>query len=321
MTSDAKIGLLLGLVFIFIIAFVINGLPRFRSTTNGSELTTNMVSSQNDTHPIGSMERNAPGVFNWTEEPAEQTAALETSEPAAEQKEDIRFKMELPDDISAARETSIIDIAEQSESTAAKEAEPAQPAQITEQKEEKVAKTVAVEPAVQPGPAKPAVKKAEPAKSPWPKSYVVAEDDSLGLVSVAKKFYGPEQGNKKINVDRIFEANRALLKSPDEIYVGQKLTIPSPVTLQAETKETQSSLVGSIFETVKSIGRKSLSADSDNAVQTVPYVVRQDDNLWRIATEQLGDGSRYKEIGKLNANILKNEHDLEVGMLLRIPVK
>ena len=30
MTSDAKIGLLLGLVFIFIIAFVINGLPRFR---------------------------------------------------------------------------------------------------------------------------------------------------------------------------------------------------------------------------------------------------------------------------------------------------
>ena len=73
MTSDAKIGLLLGLVFIFIIAFVINGLPRFRSATNGSELTTNMVSSQNDIHPIGSRERNAPGVFNWTEQSTEQT--------------------------------------------------------------------------------------------------------------------------------------------------------------------------------------------------------------------------------------------------------
>jgi nucleoid-associated protein YgaU len=320
MTSDAKIGLLLGLVFIFIIAFVINGLPRFRSTTNGSELTTNMVSSQNDTHPIGSMERNAPGVFNWTEEPAEQTVALETAEPAAEQKEDIRFKMELPEDISVARETSIIDIAEQSESTGAKEAGPARPAQIAEQ-EEKAEKAIAVEPAAEPGRAKPAIKQAEPAKSAWPKFYVVAEDDSLGLVSVAKKFYGPEQGNKKINVDGIFEANRALLKSPDEIYVGQKLTIPPPATLQAETKETEGGLVNSIFETVKSIGRRSLSADSDNAVQTVPYVVRQDDNLWRIATEQLGDGSRYKEISKINANILKNEHDLEVGMLLRIPVK
>jgi nucleoid-associated protein YgaU len=320
MTSDAKIGLLLGLVFIFIIAFVINGLPRFRSTTNGSELTTNMVSSQNDTHPIGSMERNAPGVFNWTEEPAEQTVALETAEPAVEQKEDIRFKMELPDEISATRETSIIDIAEQNESTAAKEDEPAQPAQIAEQEQE-AEKTAAVDPAVEPAHAKPAVKKAEPAKSAWPKFYVVTEDDSLGLVSVAKKFYGPEQGNKKINVDRIFETNRALLKSPDEVYVGQKLTIPPPATLQAETKETQSSFVGSIFETVKSIGRRSLSTDSDKAVQTVPYVVRQDDNLWRIATEQLGDGCRYKEISKINANILKNEHDLEVGMLLRIPVK
>ena len=30
MTSDAKIGLLLGLVFIFVIAFVINGLPNLR---------------------------------------------------------------------------------------------------------------------------------------------------------------------------------------------------------------------------------------------------------------------------------------------------
>ena len=30
MTSDAKIGLLLGLVFIFVIAFIINGLPNLR---------------------------------------------------------------------------------------------------------------------------------------------------------------------------------------------------------------------------------------------------------------------------------------------------
>jgi hypothetical protein len=34
MTSDAKVGLLLGLFFIFVIAFIINGLPRFRSDTN-----------------------------------------------------------------------------------------------------------------------------------------------------------------------------------------------------------------------------------------------------------------------------------------------
>ncbi|MHC4666559.1 MAG: hypothetical protein ACYS9T_11500 [Planctomycetota bacterium] len=34
MTSDAKIGLLLGLVFIFTVAFIINGLPRFSSNVD-----------------------------------------------------------------------------------------------------------------------------------------------------------------------------------------------------------------------------------------------------------------------------------------------
>ena len=309
MTSDAKIGLLLGLVFIFIIAFVINGLPRFHNTSNGSELTTNMVSSQNDTHPIGSMERNAQEVFNWTDRSAEQT--FEVSEPPVEQKEDVRFKMQLPDDDSAVKETSIMEIADQDEQPAVQQVEPDLPAQTPEEKtvEEKVEKTVAKQP--------------EPAKPAWPKFYVVSEDDSLGLVSVAKKLYGPEQGNKKINVDKIFEANRNILKSPDEVYVGQKLKIPPPATAtpEPETKETKSSFVDSIFEKVKSIGTRRLSTNQDKEKQSVPYIVRQDDSLWQIAAEQLGNGSRYKEIRELNANIIKNEHDLQVGMLLRLPVK
>ena len=309
MTSDAKIGLLLGLVFIFIIAFVINGLPRFHNASNGSELTTNMVSSQNDTHPIGSMERNAQEVFNWTDRSAEQT--FEVSEPPVEQKEDVRFKMQLPDDDSAVKETSIMEIADQDEQPAVQQVEPDLPAQTPEEKtvEEKVEKTVAKQP--------------EPAKPAWPKFYVVSEDDSLGLVSVAKKLYGPEQGNKKINVDKIFEANRNILKSPDEVYVGQKLKIPPPATAtpEPETKETQSSFVDSIFEKVKSIGTRRLSTNQDKEKQSIPYIVRQDDNLWQIAAEQLGNGSRYKEIRELNANIIKNENDLQVGMLLRLPVK
>ncbi|MGA2094604.1 MAG: hypothetical protein ABSH16_14575 [Sedimentisphaerales bacterium] len=39
MTSDAKIGLLLGLVFIFVIAFIINGLPGFHHKDDGNKLT------------------------------------------------------------------------------------------------------------------------------------------------------------------------------------------------------------------------------------------------------------------------------------------
>ena len=303
MTSDAKIGLLLGLLFIFIIAFVINGLPRFRNITNGSEMTTNMVSSQNDTQPIGSRERQAPGVFNWTERSTEQT--YQEPQPAIEQKDDVRFKIQLPNEIPVAKDTSLMEIAEEVESIAPEPAEPAPPVQIPEEKAEEIV-----------------AKKPEPAKSVRSRFYVVSEDDSLGLVSVARKFYGPEQGNKKINIDRIFEANKKLLKSPDEIFVGQKLTIPPLINseTETETKETGSTFADSILEKVKSIG-KNLSNRPEKAEKSVPYIVQEDDNLWRIAVEKLGNGSRYKEISKLNANILKDENDLTVGMLLRMPAR
>ena len=301
MTSDAKIGLLLGLIFIFIIAFVINGLPRFRNNSNGSEMTTNMVSSQNDTQPIGGRERQAPGVFNWTERSTEQT--YQEPQPALEQKEDVRFKIQLPNEIPVAKDTSIIEIADEVESITPEPAEPAPPVKISEEKAEKYA-----------------AGESKSVKYIRPRFYVVSEDDSLGLVSVARKFYGPDQGNKKINIDRIFEANKKLLKSPDEIFVGQKLIIPPLTDSETETKETGSTFAGSILEKVKAIG-KNLSNHPEKAEKSVPYIVQEDDNLWRIAVERLGNGSRYKEIKKLNANILKDENDLTVGTLLRMPTR
>ena len=61
MTSDAKIGLLLGLVFIFIIAFVVNGLPRLRSEPDSNELTIisaeNVVSSETVASGLAARER------------------------------------------------------------------------------------------------------------------------------------------------------------------------------------------------------------------------------------------------------------------------
>ena len=136
MTSDAKIGLLLGLLFIFIIAFVINGLPRFRNITNGSEMTTNMVSSQSDTQPIGSRERQTPGVFNWTEQSTEQT--FQEPQPVIEQKEDVRFKIQLPNEIPVAKETSPMEVAEEAEPIAPEPAEPAPPVKVPEEKAKKI---------------------------------------------------------------------------------------------------------------------------------------------------------------------------------------
>jgi nucleoid-associated protein YgaU len=47
--------------------------------------------------------------------------------------------------------------------------------------------------------------------------------------------------------------------------------------------------------------------------------VKEGDSLWKIANKLLGDGARYKDISRLNANILNDEDNLVVGMRLMIP--
>ncbi len=287
MTSDAKIGLLLGLVFIFIIAFIINGLPRFRSNTNNNELTTDTVYPPDDSMGIAAKERKAQEVFSRvgrpTQERVGQVPVVSKNEGA------VRFEMPLPEGTSAAKDDLIVEAP----------IDRVKPSALLSETNERtqVNKSRSVEPAL-------------------PKTYVVSEGDNLAVI--AQKFYGPDEGNKKINVNRIFEANRKLLKSVDEIYVGQKLTIPPLI------KKTDSVFSGSLFDKVKSIGRKFTSDDPPKVPGTRPskqYVVREGDSLWRIAVEQLGDGTRYKEISEINADILGNEDYLTVGMQLRIPTR
>ena len=268
MTSDAKIGLLLGLVFIFIIAFIINGLPRFRSNTNNNELTTNMVNLQNGSMGIAAKERKAQEAFNRTERNNKEPA--DEAQPPSDNQGKIRYQVQLSKD----------------------------------------------DPVVEAADDKVRIKKPSPVKPDLPKIYVVSEGDNLAVI--AQKFYGPEKGNKKINVARIFEANRKLLKSPDEVYEGQKLVIP------LLKDKAESVFPKSLFEKVKSISRKLTSSDTPktpSAKRNRQYVVREGDSLWQIAAAQLGDGTRYEEISELNADILEDEDDIPVGLRLRMPAR
>ncbi|MCK4752929.1 MAG: LysM peptidoglycan-binding domain-containing protein [Planctomycetes bacterium] len=57
MTSDAKVGVLLGLAFIFLIAFIINGLPHLREEVNNNQLTTTMINSHSNPPGIATRQR------------------------------------------------------------------------------------------------------------------------------------------------------------------------------------------------------------------------------------------------------------------------
>ena len=295
MTSDAKIGLLLGLVFIFIIAFIINGLPKLRGESENNELTRNQMENTR----IGIGLEGSDEVINSPPQANEKVVLTKTPTPQQPQStfydSDVRHIQPVPEwshlsDWSPLRPPAPLG--------------PVGPIDFVWSAEPE--KTVTIEPSKPPKPLKP-------------KTYVVTSGDSLGLSSIAKKFYGPIEGNKRANVAKIFEANKNILKSPDDIYVGQKLVIP-PLQKKPEAK---SLLPESLFEQVEAIGKRTdfTSLPKPKLTSTRFYTVKDGDSLWSISADQLGNGIRYKEIAQLNKDVLPNEDDVRIGLKLKIPAK
>ena len=276
MTSDAKVGLLLGLVFIFIIAFIINGLPNFHKNSGNNDLTTNMVSSQNNKRPLGDNERKL-------------TRQLTDNK--------IRYTTALPKDPQIIRAAEQITKPLTSEPLAGKH-------------------VIAEKPTPELPVQSQRAPKLQLKKKNFPKYYIVQAGDNLS--AIAKKFYGPERGNKKVNVDRIYRVNRSVLKSPERIYIGQKLVIPA---LTNTTAAMQKVVLPTAFKKKDSAIVKSLPKTLPAVKRRTRYVVQPNDSLWRIAEEKLGNGSRYTEIVGMNRDTLQDEDYLAVGMTLKLPIQ
>ncbi|MCK4887299.1 MAG: LysM peptidoglycan-binding domain-containing protein [Planctomycetes bacterium] len=330
MTSDAKIGLLLGLVFIFIIAFIINGLPNFKSEADNNELTTTMVSLQNKQLGIGSgvadsevLER--PRLLEKVvllQPPVAGTQAVEQPlvisqrtgvAPATSENQTVRYSTALPGSNNANSNSDLL-IGMPEPTKTIEIVAPGQQGGVTRgasSVEENSLRQVSSD--IVTKVRRPAVVAAKA------KEYIVQDGDSLG--SISKKFYGKELGNRKVSIDKIFAANKKTLKSPDAIYVGQKLMIPPVEGAVAVVSKEDKPLGSSMLERVKQIGQRGFSAKKaePKKVAGVKYVVKEGDNLWKIAHKELGDGSRFVEIAKMNKNVLKNQDNLTVGMTLVLP--
>ena len=193
MASNAKIGLLLGLVVIFVIVFVINGLSGFDDARYGDDSPPFVVID-----PTGIKPDIPPEVFPPRRIP--DRPPKETSPP-----EDIeRFRGQPPGTTS-----------------------PDETDNYT-----------------------------EPVKQAWPKVHIVHKGENLA--DIAKKFYGPKEGNRRANIKMIFEANSKFLESPDKIYPGQELIIPPLWAAASDKNSIESIFPKSIFEMVDSIGRRHL---------------------------------------------------------------
>jgi nucleoid-associated protein YgaU len=327
MTSDAKIGLLLGLVFIFVIAFIINGLPGLHQKDDSNKLTTNMVGLESNPSGIGANERKVQMAM---EQPAAGAAGGVQSQS--------------PEITPGATVTPLpqgAPVAAESAQFSPPSAQPAPgnvgvaPAQMTP--------AVSIDPTVSaPAQDVPAVN-AQPAAAPEPaKVYVVQSGDSIS--GIAKKVYGAKEGVKQKNIEAIFAANRKTLNKINDLQVGQKLVIPpmagspaapsSPAEVLTDknfTKVESTALQHSTANTSKPASSPTTVNTSKPAATTKAekpaakagsvYVVKEGDSLWKIAASQLGDGNRYKDIVKMNSDVLSSEDDIAVGMQLKMPAK
>ncbi|HEV7300029.1 MAG TPA: LysM peptidoglycan-binding domain-containing protein [Tepidisphaeraceae bacterium] len=145
-----------------------------------------------------------------------------------------------------------------------------------------------------------------PAPTPGVIEYTVKEGDSLGRI--ASRLMG---SSKKANQDAIMAANPSMKGDPDRIIVGRVYLIPTGATATAT--------VATAIEPTATKVTKKTKATTDGG--TYWYNVKENDNLWKIAADQLGNGNAWTAIKELNKDILKGGETLHTNMRLRLPAK
>lgn len=271
MTADAKVGLLLGLVFIVIIAFLINGLPNFLKAVSPEDVLDTAI--EMPTH----------------QELVIDPRIVETARGLQESEVPLR-------QTTPPQEVVVLD----DSSSGLGSVEPIQP-------QPQVAVQVPDIP-VETNQPEPITEKA--------RIHVVQPGENLAVI--AQKYYGKEEGNRRIVIHKIYEWNALTLDSEDKVRVGDKLTIPTLDQMFSKPSKT----VSSTKTPEKTLLEKfsDFFEPSSKANTTRGYVVQIGDTLWGISEKTLGDGKRYKEIIKLNKDI-KNADGLVAGMKLKLPDK
>ena len=154
-----------------------------------------------------------------------------------------------------------------------------------------------------------------PPDAPKATVYEVKQGDDLSGIAFA--VYGPAEGNRWVNVSRIFNANRDVLPSMDVVQIGQMLEIP-PLPSSGIAVAAGGHKESPLDSVAKQLSKASWKKSSPPVRF---YRVKEGDSLWRIAQNRLGDGNRYREILRLNKGKIANEDDVSVDMELRLPAK
>jgi nucleoid-associated protein YgaU len=287
MTADAKIGLLLGLFFIVLIAYLINGLPSFLQSAAAEDVvkTTSVVTPSTpdlviDRQLTETAWRLSPDIPLRKTEPPQEVIILNSIPQEAAAPNPVAGDIPIP----PAPTPSVIS------------------EQINQLDLPSTGRTTT---------------------QPAAREHIVQRGENLAVI--AQKYYGPEQGNRRAVIQKLYEANKEAMSSPDHVVVGSRLVIP-PLTDSAATVRTEPPATESLLERFSNFFERTNSASTTSHAakpqpKTVQYVVQPGDSLWKIAEKTLGDGNKYKDLLDLNKDRLKSADDLKAGMTLILPAR
>jgi len=162
------------------------------------------------------------------------------------------------------------------------------------------------------------------------KSYTVTPGDTLSKIAAA------HLGSRSKNaIQAIFQANRSVLSSEDAILPGMVLSIPEADTgsnAPSASDRAKSHDKSAATRTAKEVSPKAPAKSTDQANPTPVkqtekespayrwYQVKKNDRFASIAREQLGDGSRWKELHALNKDIFPDPSRIREGVRIKLPV-
>ena len=100
-----------------------------------------------------------------------------------------------------------------------------------------------------------------------------------------------------------------MLFRSDRLTAGRRVLLPPETVLTTPEKSAAPRLLPT----------PSRAASTPAAGAGPTYTVEREETLYSIAKRTLGDGKRWREIYKLNADRLGSEFDVPVGVTLRLP--
>ncbi len=137
----------------------------------------------------------------------------------------------------------------------------------------------------------------------------VKAEEGDTVSKLAAKYMG---GNTKANREAIIKANPTVGADGSKVFTGRTYMIP--VVEVAKATPAQPTPGPTNSQPPAQAKPEPVAAPPG----TTWYTVKENDSLWKIATEQLGSGPRWTEIKELNA---LQSADVRVNMRLKLPAK